>query len=433
MTLCERVILQKGMALALVDKRHEFRPETGAAPFEADEVFFSRTDTRGVIISGNYIFKRVAHYDWDKLLGAPHKIIRHPDMPKGVFQLFWDRLKRGEPIGAYVKNKASDGLHYWVYAMAMPFEDGYLSVRLKPSSELFKVVQAEYETLLRAEKEDGLTPAQSAAALLQRIKQLGYTDYVAFESDCLMRELAARDRNIGNPVDQSLDIFSSLMVIATELKQATTNLSLRFDAISTVPTNMRIIASRLEASGGAVSSLSQNYSSMSEEMSKWFKANVSNPDSDFATIHTTLNSCRFLFGIARILPILSQGFNKERGSLGGRDLELEKRQLNGLADQYIIKAGSDLRRVANVAEQIKSSVGVMRRFTLGLSSTRVMCNIESARLPNGGGSLVDVIRQLGLFQAEVEENLDQIEGFCLKIQENVESLGRSIKKIQGSK
>ncbi|HBQ35650.1 MAG TPA: hypothetical protein DD729_02225, partial [Rhodobacteraceae bacterium] len=105
----------------------------------------------------------------------------------------------------------------------------------------------------------------------------------------------------------------------------------------------------------------------------------------------------------------------------------------GTADQYIIKADADLSRVANVAEQIKSSVGVMRRFTLGLSSTRVMCNIESARLPNGGGSLVDVIRQLGLFQAEVEENLDQIEGFCLKIQENVESLGRSIKKIQGSK
>ncbi len=419
--------------MSLVEKRQELRPKTGEAPFEAHEIFFSRTDKRGVIISGNYIFKRVAHYEWDQLLGAPHKIIRHPDMPKGVFQLFWETLEQGNPIGAYVKNQASDGLYYWVYAMAMPFEDGYLSVRIKPSSELLAVVQAEYEALLRAEKEDGLSPQESAAVLLTRIKQLGYEDYVAFESDCLMRELAARDDKMGNPSNPSFNIFSDLMDVATELKQATTQLSLRFDAISTVPTNMRILAARLEPSGGAVSSLSENYSSMSEEMSAWFKAKVSSPDSDFTTIHTTLNSCRFLFGVAQVLPTLSKDFSKEKRSLGGRDLNLDKRQINGLADLYIIKAVSGLRRVDNVAQQIRDSVGIMRRFTLGLSSTRVMCNIESARLPNGGGSLVDVIKQLEQFQNEVDEQLNRIEGFCLQIQENLESMGRSISGFQNKK
>lgn len=413
--------------MSLVEKRQEFRPKTGEAPFAAHEVFFSRTDKRGIIISGNYIFKRVAHYDWDKLLGAPHKIIRHPDMPKGVFQLFWDSLKQGKPIGAYVNNQASDGLNYWVYAMAMPFEGGYLSLRIKPSSELLAVVQAEYAALLRAEKEDGLTPQESAAVLLTRIKKLGYEDYVSFESDCLMRELAARDDTMGNPADTAFEIFADLMNVATELKHATTQLSLRFDAISTVPTNMRIIAARLEPSGGAVISLSENYSSMSEEMSGWFEANVSNPDSDFATIHSTLNSCRFRFGIARVLPTLSCDFSKELRSLGGRDLDLEKRQINGLADQYIIKAVSGLRQVANVAQQIRDSVEIMRRFTLGLSSTRMMCSIESARLPDGGGSLVDVIKQLETFQNEVDEQLSRIEDFCLQIQENVESMGRSIR------
>jgi len=60
-------------------KQNEFRPAQGAAPFEQGEVFYSRTDKRGVIQSGNYIFRRVADYDWGELLGAPHKKIRHPD------------------------------------------------------------------------------------------------------------------------------------------------------------------------------------------------------------------------------------------------------------------------------------------------------------------------------------------------------------------
>ncbi|MEM8554727.1 MAG: chemotaxis protein, partial [Pseudomonadota bacterium] len=58
------------------------RPTQGAAPFDANELFFSRTDERGVILSGNTVFQRVADYPWDDLLNAPHKIIRHPDMPR---------------------------------------------------------------------------------------------------------------------------------------------------------------------------------------------------------------------------------------------------------------------------------------------------------------------------------------------------------------
>lgn len=117
----------------------------------------------------------------------PHKLIRHPDMPKGVFQLFWDALNRGEPIGAYVKNKASDGLHYWVFAVAMPFYDGFLSVRIKPSSEILQIIEAEYADLLQRERKDGLKPSESAEILMGRINALGFANYSSFESECLLR------------------------------------------------------------------------------------------------------------------------------------------------------------------------------------------------------------------------------------------------------
>lgn len=408
--------------MGFAEKRQEFRPETGDAPFEINEIFFSRTDKRGIIQAGNYIFKRVADYEWEQLIGAPHKVIRHPDMPKAVFSLLWATLQSDNLMGAYVRNKARDGLEYWVYAIAMPLNDGYLSVRIKPSSDLLEPIQGIYEDLRQAEITDGVSPEDSAKSLLNRVNDLGYNDYASFESDCLMRELAARDANMGNPVNPAIVTFDKIMNLSAALKTETRAFSEGFEAISTVPTNMRIIAARLEPSGGAISSLSQNYWSMSEEMSEWFNNNVTNEGSEFATIHLTLNSCRFLFGTALMLTTLSADFNRERRELGNCDLEFEQKKVNALTSEYIAKAMTGLQQVASVASKIVTSAEIMRRYTLGLSSTRVMCNIESARLPNGGGSLVDVISQLGQFQAQVEKQLDRIEDLSLQIVDHAQTL-----------
>ena len=398
--------------MGYVEKRQEFRPESGEAPFESGEIFFSRTNKRGIIQSGNYIFRRVAYYEWDQLLGGSHKLIRHPDMPKGVFQLFWDTLNRGEPIGVYVKNKAKDGLHYWVFAVAMPFHDGFLSVRIKPSSDVLEIIKAEYASLLLAEQKDGIKPSESAKILLERINTLGFADYTSFESDCLMRELAARDKAMGNPVSPYISMFDEMMRLASELKQTTTDISKKFKEISVVPTNLRIIAARLEPSGGAISSLAQNYWAMSEEMSEWFNKNVNNDASDFAKIHETLNSCKFLFGTAGILLTMNTEYNMERRSLSDFDLEHEKKQINELQKQYVTKAFARLDNVSDVVRHIIASVGVMRRYTLGLSSTRVMCNIESARIVEDGQSLNHVIAQLEMFQKSTEDMLEKIEVLC---------------------
>ncbi len=95
--------------------------ETGReVPFTADELIYSRTDSRGVIQAANTVFRRLSGFDWPDLIGAPHRIIRHPDMPKGFFHIFWDQLKKGEPAVGYVKNRCSDGRHYWVLANAIP-------------------------------------------------------------------------------------------------------------------------------------------------------------------------------------------------------------------------------------------------------------------------------------------------------------------------
>ena len=84
------------------------------------EVIVSHTDAKGKIQYANSVFCKYAGYEMEELVGQPHNIIRHPDMPKAVFKLFWSRVLNGEPIYAYVKNRKKNGDYYWVKGFTIP-------------------------------------------------------------------------------------------------------------------------------------------------------------------------------------------------------------------------------------------------------------------------------------------------------------------------
>ena len=100
--------------------------------FDPDDIFFSTTDAKGVIQRSNRTFDSLSRYTRERLMRSPHNIIRHLDMPAGVFKLMWDDLQAGLPACAYVINRAADGLDYRVFATIVPIPGGYLSVRTKP-------------------------------------------------------------------------------------------------------------------------------------------------------------------------------------------------------------------------------------------------------------------------------------------------------------
>jgi len=402
--------------MSFVDRRQENRPKTGEAPFRLSEVFFSRTNDRGIIQAGNYIFRRVAGYDWPEMLHAPHKIIRHPDMPKGVFWLLWDRIKKGEVIGSYVVNKAKDGLHYWVFATVMPCDGGYMSIRIKPTSALFETIKKEYADLLKAEKEQNITPEQSANLLLERIGELGFQDYTQFSTHALSEELISRDGELGKPVDQKIENARKSQGVADALGEETIGLIEEFATMRTIPHNMRVIASRLEPTGGPVSTLSQNYGAMSQEISDWFEQNVNGADSNFATIRTHISHSMFLECVARILTESTIQLESEKRRLGDVDLAHERQLLRGLHNDYMKKSAAELRTVAEEAGKVSNACKIMHRQVLGLSTTRVMCKIEGARLTSQGESLEDIITQLDTFQSRITTRLDRIAHFATTIQ-----------------
>jgi PAS domain S-box-containing protein len=120
--------------------------------FGDDQIIVSKTDLKGRITYANDVFLDIADYSEDEVIGQPHSLIRHPDMPRAVFRLLWDRLRNGHEIFAYVKNRAKNGDHYWVIAHITPSRDaegrivGYHSNRRPPNR---KALDAVIEPLYR--------------------------------------------------------------------------------------------------------------------------------------------------------------------------------------------------------------------------------------------------------------------------------------------
>ena len=89
-------------------------------PFDPEQIIVSKTDTQGRIRYANDVFLQVSGFAEDELIGRPHSVIRHPDMPMAVFALLWETIAAGHELFAYVVNLAADGGHYWVFAHVTP-------------------------------------------------------------------------------------------------------------------------------------------------------------------------------------------------------------------------------------------------------------------------------------------------------------------------
>lgn len=137
--------------------KYSTNPTNHERHFAEDEIIVSKTDMTGHILYANDIFLRVSGFSEQEVLGQPHSIIRHPDMPRCVFKLLWDTLSEKQEIFAYVKNLAKNGDYYWVLAHVTPSFNvsgeviGYHSNRRCPRPEAVKAISDIYQSLLEEE------------------------------------------------------------------------------------------------------------------------------------------------------------------------------------------------------------------------------------------------------------------------------------------
>lgn len=151
---------------------------------QKNDFIVSKTDLKGRITYVNKIFMKMAEYTEEELLGKPHSIIRHPDMPKAVFKLLWDKISNKEEIFAYVINKTKKGNAYWVYANVTASLDengkiiGYYSVRRRPNPKAIEIIKPLYAKMVEAEKTGGMEASSKILTDLLKEKGVSYDELI---------------------------------------------------------------------------------------------------------------------------------------------------------------------------------------------------------------------------------------------------------------
>jgi PAS domain S-box-containing protein len=156
--------------------------------FADEDIIVSKTDLRGIITYANDVFLKVAGYTEAEILGQPHNIIRHPDMPRCVFKLLWDHIQAQKEIFAYVLNMAKNGDHYWVFAHVTPSYNpqgqhvGYHSSRRVPYADALAKVKPLYQQLRLEEQRhnDPRAGLQAGTRKLEELLKSGNLDYSQF-------------------------------------------------------------------------------------------------------------------------------------------------------------------------------------------------------------------------------------------------------------
>ena len=208
-------------------------PKRPSHEVDVNDIFFSVTDAKGVMTHVNNVFIHYAQYSAEEMIGKPHNLIRHDEMPGATFKLMWDTIEDGRPFAGYVRNRAKSGSAYDVLATVTPLPNGgYLSVRTRPMTDAFAAAGELYQEANIVEHEakaNGVGRRERAVAGAEKLAEL-LPDYDAFIREVLPNEVQAREdagftlpEGSGDIYDAASALYRELdtfMTTQTEIKEA---------------------------------------------------------------------------------------------------------------------------------------------------------------------------------------------------------------------
>ncbi len=412
------------------------------APFDIHELFFSKTDLKGIIQSGNAVFIRVSEYTEEELMRRPHNIIRHQDMPRSVFKLFWSFLKRDKPVAAYVKNKSKNGKYYWVFAMAFPLQDGYLSVRLKPTSALFSLARQLYQKIVYME-DNGSSMDQGIAAAEEMLRLAGYSSYEEFMTKALLQELISRDSLMqasnqtpanlrmvekGKP-SSLLDISNGCTSTAKEsflkmgrLSEKLQDLIGLSEGISSICQKVKFVTLNLTVSSAKLGELGRPLVAVSGNLEK-LTSEISESSSHLQEIfqkyeksvlemHVNLATARFQIEMMNHLAQeVCQSCEqctrlKDDSSLSFR---FNCGLLSDLIARTLVNVGATSSNLLKVTKDLLGSIHTLSKTVNGMRVIHVVGKIEVARTP---GALKDDFPEMESLTENLKEALETLKREC---------------------
>jgi hypothetical protein len=290
----------------------------------------------------------------------------------------------------------------------VPVQGGYISGRIKPIGAIYEQTRALYGELLLAEQ-GGLSPEKSAGLLLSKLTDLGYASYADFSARALEEALEARVINtLQKKGSQALSLKTVLDNMTAMASQQ--NLLMQdFERLQTIPTNMRIIASRLEPSGGPISAISDNYKYSLTEITRKLESFAGNENNLSKTASIMTTSALLVSGIVRVLGEIQHQLAQEDLSQTPIDKAGELQIVTTAEQLYAAKSDAEMLNAERLVTEMNLASGEIRRMMLGLDTIRVMGRVESGRRGGAAGTgLSSTIDQLDARHGEITDRLQRL-------------------------
>jgi len=433
-------------------------PNQNESPFGFHEFFFSTTNKRGVIRFGNDVFVRVSVYPKEQMIGAPHSIIRHPDVPRSVFKIFWDALKSDKAIGAYVKNLAGNGSYYWVFAFAFPIEDGYLSIRFKPSSAIFKVVQDVYaEVRTFEESNDDLESSEQL--LVRKIRERGFRDYDDFMVQAVLAELTSRaehDRDSSNglslnqvgafkqiaettnaTLSQLNDIFGRVRGFQESNKILITtieSLDAGFRNLSFISINMTVAAAKFGNLAVSLGVVSKEFSALSRQI----EDNLNGLATFGRNLGEVIQQCTLRISALNSLMLMVDFFVKESvlksqsSENAFSEMTSNRKDFSQLFHDYATNLKAEVTELDKHLSGIEAAVDETAKFLTGLEVIRQIGAIESARVEEVKHAFLHYLDEMAGFIQLVRQATTDVSHEVQSLKQSSHFIDSAIDTISGN-
>lgn len=380
------------------------QPTAEGSRIEAPRFACMRTDMNGIIRYANEDFLQLYMYPAEELVGAPASILRHPDMPAGVFWKMWQTLQTGKASGGYLCNRAQDGSTVWMFALMIPVPKGITAVQMRPLGPELTVAQSIHETMREAEA-SGMSPEKSAVLMDRELADRGFGDPRTFFSKAVSEEVAAR-RTLRLAQEMSwIGGLQTLRDAMRELMDEQYRLVATFRALYLVPTNMRILASRMEPTGGPISSISDNYKRASAEINSALKE-MSGDDHGPGRLAGAIDEAILCLGCAILQQQTCDQMIRQAQAGGGAagDSDIAMFQAAQSASRRCGREGLD--SVTQLVRKISSDGHALQRLMAGLDQIRILGQVESGRSRDRDNGLASIMDQLGTFHESIHAHLN---------------------------